>query len=249
MTAAADSLRGLTAAEAAAHLARDGPNTLPVAAPPPAWRLLLGQMVHFFAVLLWAAGGLAFVAGMPELGVAIFVVVVINGLFAFFQEYRAERAAERLRDLLPRRATVLRDGVPVEVDASELVAGDAVVLGPGDRVSADLRVIEPHGLSIDTSTLTGESVPEGVGPEDFAFAGTFVVEGEGLAVVTATGSRTRLAGIAGLTRAGRHPKTPLARELDRVVRTVAAIAVGVGVVFFTTSLLVGTPASLSLIHI
>jgi magnesium-transporting ATPase (P-type) len=72
-------------------------------------------MVHFFALMLWVAGVLAFVAGLPELGVAIFVVVVVNGLFAFAQEFRAERAAERLRDLLPRRATVVRDGRPVEI--------------------------------------------------------------------------------------------------------------------------------------
>ncbi|AHY48375.1 HAD ATPase, P-type, family IC (plasmid) [Rubrobacter radiotolerans] len=235
--------QGLTAAEAAARLRRDGANVLPVAAPPPAWRLLLGQMVHFFAVLLWVAGGLAFVAGMPELGVAIFVVVVINGVFAFFQEHRAERAAERLRDLLPRRATVVRDGAPVEVDASELVVGDVVALGSGDRVSADLRVLEAHALRLDTSTLTGESVPVSVEADDVALAGTFVVEGEGFAVVEATGSDTRLSGIASLTGTGERPRTPLARELDRVVRTVAAVAVSVGAVFFAVSLLVGTPAS------
>lgn len=78
-------------------------------------------MVHFFALLLWIAGGLAFVAGMPQLGVAIFIVVVINGLFTFAQEYRAER----LRDLLPRKATVVRDGRTIEVDAKELVVGGA----------------------------------------------------------------------------------------------------------------------------
>jgi calcium-translocating P-type ATPase len=200
-------------------------------------------MFHFFALLLWGAGILAFVARMPTLGVAIFAVVVINGLFAFVQEYRAERAAERLRDLLPRRTTVVRDGKTVEIDASELVVEDVVLLGSGDRISADLRVIEAHALSIDTSTLTGESVPVTVEADEEAFGGTFVVEGEGLAVVTATGSATRLAGIAQLTRAGPRPRTPLAQELDRVVRTIAIIAVGVGGVFFVVSLLVGRPAS------
>jgi calcium-translocating P-type ATPase len=200
-------------------------------------------MIHFFALLLWGAGILAFVARMPELGVAIFAVVVINGLFAFAQEYRAERAAERLRDLLPRRATVMRDGKSVEIDASELVVGDVVLLSSGDRISADLRVVEAHTLSIDTSTLTGESIPVTVEAGGEAFAGTFVVEGEGLAVVMTTGSATRLAGIAQLTRAGPRLSTPLAQELDRVVRTIAAIAVGVGSVFFIVSLLVGTPAS------
>ena len=234
---------GLTSSEASERLRRDGPNILPVSPPPPAWRLLAAQMVHFFAILLWIAGGLAFLARMPELGVAIFIVVLINGLFAFGQEYRAERAAERLRDLLPRRATVLRDGKAVEIDISELVTGDVVLLSSGDRVSADLQVLEAHFLSVDTSTLTGESVPVTVEPQTTVFAGTFVVEGEGFALVTATGSETRLAGIARLTRAGRHPRTPLALELDRVVRTVAAIAVGLGAAFFVTALLVGSPIS------
>jgi magnesium-transporting ATPase (P-type) len=194
--APAEIRRGLTSSEATSRLGRDGPNILPVSPPPPAWRLLAAQMVHFFAILLWFAGGLAFVARLPELGIAIFIVVMINGLFAFVQEYRAERAAERLRDLLPRSATVLRDGRPVEVEASELVVGDVVLLSSGDRISADLRVMEAHSLSVDTSTLTGERVPVSVEPEGTAFAGTFVVEGEGLAVVTATGSDTRLARIA-----------------------------------------------------
>ena len=239
----ADLRRGLTSSEASSRLRRDGPNVLPVSPSPPVWRLLAAQMVHFFAILLWVAGGLAFVARMPELGVAIFIVVVINGLFAFAQEYRAERAAERLRDLLPRRAPVLRDGRVVEVDVGELVVGDVVVLASGDRISADLRLLEAHSLSVDTSTLTGESVPVSVEAGATVFAGTFVVEGEGLALVTATGSETRLAGIARLTRASRHPRTPLAQELDRVVRTVAVIAVTLGAAFFVTALLVGTPAS------
>jgi magnesium-transporting ATPase (P-type) len=75
------------------------------------WRSIVDQLIHFFAVMLWIAGALAILAGMPQLGIAIFAVIVLNGLFAFLQEHRAERTSERLRDLLPRRAMVLRDGV------------------------------------------------------------------------------------------------------------------------------------------
>ncbi len=178
-------MRGLTNAEAAARLAADGPNLLPVAGQAPAWRHLAAQMVHFFALMLWVAGALAFVAGLPELGVAIFVVIVINGVFAFVQEHRAERAAVRLRDLVPRRAVVVRDGRPTTVDSTQLVRGDLVLLESGDRVSADLRVTQGHGLSIDSSMLTGESVPIAAGPGDALFAGTFVVEGDGAAQVSA----------------------------------------------------------------
>ncbi len=234
---------GLTSSDAAARLRSDGPNLLPVSPPPPVWRVIGRQFVHFFALMLWAAGTLAFVARMPQLGVAIFVVIVVNGLFAFAQEYRAERAAERLRDLLPRRVTVRRDGLLVDVDARDLVVGDLVVLRPGDRVSADLTLTDAHSLEIDTSMLTGESVPVPVREDESAYAGTFVVKGAAEGVVVASGSHTRLAGIAALTKAGRRPPSPLARELDRVVRTIAGVALGVGATFFAIALLVGTPAS------
>ena len=235
-----DALRGgLTEAEAAARLRRDGPNLLPVPEGPSVWSQLAGQLTHFFALMLWAAGVLAFVARLPELGVAIFAVVVVNAVFAFVQEHRAERAAATLRDLLPRRATVIRSGASMEIDVAELVEGDLVALGSGDRVSADLRAVEAHALSLDTSTMTGESVPRTVSAGDVLHAGTFVTEGEGLAVATATGSRTRLADIARMAT-GERPRTPLALELRRVVRTIATIAVGVGVAFFGVSLALGT---------
>jgi magnesium-transporting ATPase (P-type) len=241
--AGTDAPSGLTAAEASARLAIDGPNLLPVPPPSPAWRLLAAEMVHFFAWLFWVAGALAFVAGLPQLGVAVFVVVVLNGLFAFVQERRAEHAAERLRDLLPRRATVVRDGRPVEINADELVAGDAVVLREGDRVSADLRLDAVHALAVDTSNLTGESVPAHPETGDAVHAGSFVVEGEASATVVATGARTRLAGIAVLTRAQRPAPTPLHHELARVSRFIAAVAIAVGGGFFGLALLVGTSPS------
>ena len=94
--------RGLSIEQAAARLAIDGPNVLPLPRRTPAWRHLMAEMVHFFALLFWVAGALAFIAGLPQLGVAVFVVIVLNGVFAFVQEQRAEHAAEALRDLLPR---------------------------------------------------------------------------------------------------------------------------------------------------
>jgi magnesium-transporting ATPase (P-type) len=233
---------GLTSAEAAARLAEDGANVLPSARAVPAWRQLLGQMTHFFAVLLWAAAGLALVAGMPQLGVAIVVVIVVNGAFAFAQEHRAGKAAARLREMLPRRATVRRDGVAMDVDAADLVVGDVVLLSPGDRISADLEVVEAAALAVDASMLTGESVPER--PERGAplHAGTFAVEGEAAAVVVATGARTRLAGIAALTAHAERPPSPLTVELHRVVRTIGGIAVGMGLAFFAIAALVGIGA-------
>ena len=173
---------------------------------------------------------------MPQLGVAIFVVVLANGAFAFVQEHRAERAAERLRDLLPRRATVVRDGRRLEIDAAELVVGDLVLLEAGDRISADLRDRARGGWRVDTSTLTGESVPTAVDVGDEAFAGTFVVEGRGDGDGHGDGAATRLAGIAATDQprpSGRRLRSPSSSH--RVVRTIATIAVGVGGVVLRSS--------------
>ncbi|MDY7106707.1 MAG: cation-transporting P-type ATPase [Actinomycetota bacterium] len=234
---------GLASVEAEERHRRDGPNTLPEARRTPAWRKLAGQLVHFFALMLWFAGALAILGGLPELGVAIFVVVVVNAVFAFAQEHRAERAAEELRALLPRTATVVRDGHRSAIDATELVVGDLVLLEGGDRVSADLECAASHGLRLDTSLLTGESEPAEVERGDVLAAGTYVVEGEGTAVVAAIGANTRLAGIALLTAGAERPQTPLALELHRLLRTIAAIAVGCGAGFFALTLLLDTPPS------
>jgi len=234
---------GLSEAAAAVRLLRDGRNVLPVRRARPLWREAVGQLTHFFALMLWIAGLLAFVAGLPQLGVAIFVVVLANGAFAFAQEHRAQRAAERLRELLPRRATVIRDERRYEIDAAELVVGDLVILEAGARVSADLRIERAAAALMGVAALTGESVPVPVDVGDDAFAGTFLLEGEAAGVVTATGMGTRLAGIAALTAASHRPRSPLNLELRRVVRTISTIALLVGASFFGVALLVGIAPS------
>ncbi len=239
----AQRLQGLTSAEALERFRLHGPNVPPVKPGRSVWWQCAAQMVHFFALVLWVAGGLAILAGMPQLGLAIFIVIVLNGIFAFVQEYRAERASEKLRDLLPRRATVLRDRNPVEIDASDLVVDDLVLLQAGDRISADLQLFEAFALSIDTSMLTGESEPVSVGIGDAVMAGTFVVEGQGRGTVTATGKETRLASLVQLTQASHRPRTPLAEELDRVVRAISIAALVAGVVFVMIATLVGIRVS------
>ncbi|GAA0262334.1 cation-transporting P-type ATPase [Saccharothrix mutabilis subsp. mutabilis] len=243
VTAAVARRGGLSAAEAAERLRADGPNVLPRERGRHPLVVLLLQFVHFFALMLWVAAGLALVAGMPELSVAIVLVVLLNGGFSFAQEFRADRAAQRLRDLMPSRAAVRRDGVRVVVDAADLVVGDEVLLQGGDRVCADAVVVEAAGLAVDESMLTGESVPARPEPGGPLRAGTHVVEGEAVATVTATGARTRLAGIAELTRRADRPTSPLARRLHRVVTVVGLIAAGVGVAFFGVALLLGLDAT------
>src|SRR5690606_36844307 len=206
---------------------------------PPAVVLLARQAVHFFAIMLWVAAGLALVAGLPELAVAIVVVVVVNAVFSFVQEYRADRAADRLRDLRPRSATVRRDGHRQIVPAVDLVPGDVVLLEPGDRVSADLRVTRSSGLRVDESLLTGESVPRPAGEGAAQYAGTHVTDGLAEAVVTTTGARTRLGGLTRLTRATHRPPSPTSRQLHQVVTVIAATAVAVGVAFVGVGVAVG----------
>jgi magnesium-transporting ATPase (P-type) len=233
---------GLTAAEAAGRRARDGPNEIPSARPPSPLLELGRQMVHFFAVLLWVAAALAAVAGMPQLSVAIVLVVLLNGVFSFLQEYRADRAGQRLAALLPTWVTVRRDGRVQVVPPGELVVGDRVLLQAGDRVSADMVLSDVLALGVDESMLTGESVPARPDVGALVFAGTYVLEGRAEADVVATGGRTMLAGIAAETRETHRPTSPLTRELDHLVRVIAGLAVAVGVLFFVLATLLGLAA-------
>ncbi len=221
---------GLTAAEARQRLAEVGPNALAEPERPSHVRRFLAQLGHLFALLLWAGAGLAWLAGMPELSIAIVVVVLVNAGFAFAQEYRAERAAEALRQMLPQAARVRRDGEPVEIPAEELVPGDVLLLEEGDRVSADADLLEVVELRVDNSTLTGESWP--VAPEEKVYAGTYVVSGRGEGLVTETGMRTEFGRIAELTHRTREKPSPLEVELKHVTRLVAVASAGIGTAFF-----------------
>ncbi|WP_225753408.1 cation-transporting P-type ATPase [Actinotalea sp. Marseille-Q4924] len=240
MAAPPSAAAGLSSHEADRRRAAGGPNRIPPPPRPSLARRVLAELTHAFAVMLWVASALAFVARLPQLGVAIAAVVLLNALFASWQRARADHAAERLSALLPTRVSVLRDGRRRIVDADDVVVGDLLLLESGDRVPADAVVAAAHRLLVDTSLLTGESEATAVDPGGDLFAGTFVVEGDAQAVVTATGGGTRLAGIARMATAP-GPETPLTRELRRVVHVLAAIAVGVGALFLLVSVLVGNP--------
>jgi len=240
--------RGLAAAEAAARLRSCGPNMLETVRRKPLIWTFLGQFTHLMALLLWVGGLVGFIAQMPQLALAIWMVNLINGLFSFWQEYRAERAAAALRALLPAHARVLRDGEVREILRAEVVPGDLLMLAEGDQVSADGRLVEAHELRVDQSTLTGESRPVPKGAEAYAatageraalpnvvFAGTTVVAGTGKALVFATGMRSAFGAIARLTQSVPETPSPLQQELARVTRVVSAIAVGVGLAFFLLS--------------
>ena len=232
---------GLASETVSALRDRYGPNSLPPERIRPWWLRLGAELTHFFALMLWAAAALAVVAGTPELGWAIVAVIVVNALFAFFQEARAERAAAKLRDLLPARVTVRRDGSATTVEASDLVPGDVVVLAAGDKVPADLQILTSSACMINESMLTGESEPVPGDPGRMVPGGTFVAEGDAVALVVATGRATRLAEISRLTIRAAPPPSPLDLELRRIVRIIAVAAVTVGAVFLLVSVLIGNP--------
>ncbi|KQN89640.1 haloacid dehalogenase [Arthrobacter sp. Leaf69] len=230
---------GLSSAEAARRLQQFGANKLPEAGTVPGWRRLLAELTHFFAILLWCASVLAYLAGMPQLAVAIVVVILVNGVFAYIQQERAQHAAAKLRELLPAMVSVRRDSRIVKIHTTELVPDDAVLLVAGDRVPADLRLAVAAGCSVDESMLTGESEALTKVPGDTVYGGTFLVNGQAEGVVAGTGGQTRLAEIAALTGKVEAPPSPLALELQRIVRITAAMALGIGALFFVLSLLVG----------
>jgi magnesium-transporting ATPase (P-type) len=238
--------KGLTVEEAAKRLERYGPNVLrEVKGKPLLWRFA-ENLTNLFALLLWAGGILAFFADMPQLGWAIFGVIIINAAFSFWQEYKAERALEALKKLLPRKTRAVRGGTEMEVPATGLVPGDIILLEEGDAVSADARLIEAFDVRVDNSALTGESKPihkaaEAVsdGKEflwtelpNLVFAGTTISSGSGRAAVIATGMHTEIGRIASLTQELKDEKSPLQREIDTVTRVVTVLAVAMGVVFF-----------------
>lgn len=234
---------GLSSEEAARRLRRFGPNELPPARPPNPLRLLLEQVTHTLALLLWAAAALAFLARLPQLGWAILAIILLNAGFSFWQEYRAGRVVESLHRRMPLASRVLRDGVEHRVRAREIVPGDVIVLQRGDRVPADARLLRESGLRLDYSILTGESEAvrrcAGVAGRDTlladaancVLAGTTVTEGSGVAVVFATGAATAFGQVAALTERLRIEPSPLQKELAATAHTIAFVALVVGAVF------------------
>jgi P-type E1-E2 ATPase len=223
----------LTTAEAERRLAEVGPNAIEEAKGPSPARQLAANFVQPLALLLWACAGLALLADMPELTVAIALVVVVNAVFSFVETYRAERAVAALRGMLPLRVHVRRDGAAAEIASEDVVPGDVLLLAPGDRVAADADLLTATDLRADESALTGESAP--VEPNGQVFAGTYLTGGTAEAVVTATGMQTRFGRIAALSQRTQRERSPLEHEIDRVVRIVAALAVTIGSVFFLIS--------------
>ena len=236
----AATLGGLTSQQAARRLAEDGPNALPTAAPRRLWQQALDVMREPMLVLLIAAGVINFALSEPLDGILLMASVLVVVGISITQGRKTERALEALRDLSSPRALVLRDGVLVRIAGRDVVRGDVITVAEGDRVPADLVLVEAANLFVDESALTGESVPVGKQPNPagpdvvdvprpggegtaFAYSGTLVVKGHGEGVAVRTGASTELGRIGAALRSIPSERTALQREIDRIVRIVAVV--------------------------
>ena len=252
-------LAGLTDAEAQRRLAEFGKNEVEEVAHEALLLTFVREFAHFFAIILWIAAGLAFFAewrepgqGMATLGFAIVGVILINGVFSFWQAYRAGQALAALKKLLPSATKVVRAGAVRQVPAAELVPGDVILLEAGDILPADCRLVEAFSVRVNNATVTGESLPasrdaepcdepEPMHARNTLLAGTSLVSGEAKALVFATGSHSAFGKIARLTQATADTISPLQIEIVRVSRIVAGLALALGVIFFFIGQAIGLP--------
>jgi len=244
-----DVVNGLNDGEARQRLGQYGANLLR-RLRPAAWHIkLIKNLFSFFAVLLWIAALLCFIPGvdLPQLGIAILTVIIVNGLFAFLQEYKSDRALEMLQRLIAQKSRVIRSGTLQEIDASELVPGDVIILEEGDLVPADVRLTEAFEVEVDNSSLTGEATPARRYKSDqpvlitgkflwielpnILFAGTALLRGRARAVVFGTGMNSELGKIANLTQAIETEQSPLQKQLRGTVYAISALAGGLGLGF------------------
>ena len=235
---------GLDHAQVRKRIAQHGPNSLPAAKRQGAWLRLALQFHNPLIYVLLVAGVVTAALGDHVDASVILGVVLVNALVGFFQEGKAERALDAVRAMLPRRATVVRQGERQEVDAVQLVPGDIVLLEAGAHVPADVRLLRAKGLRVDESALTGESLPvdkdhapvaQGAALGDrasMAHAGATVVSGQGAGVVVATGVATEIGRIGALVGEVQTLATPLTRRLDQFARQITLFIVVIGLFTF-----------------
>src|SRR5512133_985261 len=251
--------QGLSAAEAADRLRRDGPNVLIQRKKEAEFLKFLRQLTNLFALLLWCGAGLSLAAeyllpgqGSLAIAIALIGVVLLNGVFSYWQEHKAEAIMDSFRDMLPRQAAVVRDGLLLEVPASEVGRGDLLVLEEGGQVPADARLVEVCGLKVDNSSLTGESEPQLrtvdatshrlLESRNVVFSGTQVMAGNGRAVVFAVGMKSQIGRTADLTQTVAVRDIPIHLEIQRFTRIISVVAVVMGLlVFFVSLVWVDTP--------
>jgi P-type Ca2+ transporter type 2C len=246
------SLQGLTSQEAQVRLKIHGPNELVEKKKKTFLMMFLGQFKDFMILVLLAAAVISGVIGEPADTAAIVVIVLLNAVLGFTQEYRAEKAMEALKKMAPSLAVVIRNGGHLTIAASELVPGDIVVIEAGRILPADMRVIESARLRIEEAALTGESEPveKTTGPlagdslplgdrKNMLYKGTIVTYGRGIGIVTSTGMNTELGRIASMIQGEEEEKTPLQKRLAAFGRKLAYAVLAICAIIFVAGLMRG----------
>ncbi|WP_066638788.1 calcium-transporting P-type ATPase, PMR1-type [Desulfolucanica intricata] len=245
--------KGLDERDARDRLGRFGPNEL--AKPPkvPLWQMFLQQFKDFMVLILLAATVISGFLGEWADAVTIMIIVLVNAVLGFVQEFRAEKSMDALKQLTAPEAKVLRNGREKKIPAVEVVPGDIVLLESGDRVPADLRLLETNNLELEESTLTGESVPvkkhsgilpEGIGLGDMknmAYQGTVVTRGRGKGLVVATGMATEMGHIAGMIQEVEQEETPLQRRLGQLGKGLVAFCLVICALVVVLGVMRGEP--------
>merc|ERR1711910_317628 len=253
---------GLTKKQADIGLEEHGRNELTPPPTTPEWVKFCQNLFSGFACLLWLGAILCFLAyGIqatayeepPDdnlyLGIVLTAVVTVTGIFSYYQESKSAKIMESFKNLVPQYALCRRDGEKVTVTASELTLGDIVEVKFGDRVPADLRVLEARGFKVDNSSLTGESEPQARTPEfthdnpletkNLAFFSTNAVEGTAVGMVVNIGDNTVMGRIAGLASGLESDETPIAKEIAHFIHIITGVAVFLGVTFFIIAFILG----------
>jgi len=253
---------GLTDKQAAANLAEYGPNALTPPPKTPEWVKFCQQMFSGFACLLWLGAILCFIAYSIQatayeeppddnlyLGVVLTAVVTVTGIFSYYQESKSAAIMESFKNLVPQYALVRRNGEKVTLAAVELTLGDIVEVKFGDRIPADIRVLEARGFKVDNSSLTGESEPQLRTPEfthenpletrNIGFFSTNAVEGTAVGMVVNIGDNTVMGRIAGLASGLDTGDTPIAKEIAHFIHIITGVAVFLGVSFFIIAFILG----------
>ncbi|OQV18895.1 Sodium/potassium-transporting ATPase subunit alpha [Hypsibius exemplaris] len=258
-----DPRNGLSNNEAKERLARDGPNALTPPKSTPAWVKFIQEMTGGFSLLLWAGAILCFIGYGIEiasatypvydnlyLGCVLAGVVFLTGCFSFFQRAKSDAIMDSFKSMVPQYALVLRNGEKSSIMADQLVMGDVVEIKGGDRIPADLRMIEVKGMKVDNSSLTGESEPQSRSLEshpnpleskNMAFFSTNIVEGAGIGVVIRRGDNTIMGRIARLTTGLESGETPIAKEIHHFIFLITFVAVFLGVSFLIVCFVLGYP--------
>ena len=233
---------GLTSQEAKKRLAQYGRNELPKKKTDGFWKLFFKGILDPIVLLLLVTVIFSLIIAEYVDAIAIGFIILVDLLLGAFQEWKAEKNAEGLANLIRVRCKVLRDGEEVEIDSSELVVGDIVLLESGNKISADLRLIDCHNLQIDESVLTGESLPivksdlplEGevslADRKNMAFAGTSVTTGRGKSVVVATAMATEIGAIASRVNNTKEAKSPLTIRMDKFSKQISLLIIVIAII-------------------